>query len=87
MSIRHRQDASPAKIMDRPLPYRWTATSGYTAPLGVDVTASTVAPGLGPPSGALAANAGNAAHAARRSPDVSIRMTGCVSPSGVTITV
>jgi len=60
--IRHRQDASPAKMSERPRPYRWMAISGTGAPFDDCVTARTVAPGRGPPTGELDASGGSAAH-------------------------
>src|SRR5437870_1447228 len=64
-SMRQRHDASPPKIIARPWPYRWTATTGKVPPSGDDTTASTDAPGRGGPNGADAASAGRAAHFAR----------------------
>ena len=40
-SIFHRHEASPEKIIERPRPYRCTATTGQTAPVGADARAST----------------------------------------------
>ena len=55
-----------------------------TAPLGVVVTARTVAPGRGPPTAALAASAGSADQSfSRRVRRRAMRITGWFTPSGV----
>jgi hypothetical protein len=57
------------------------------APPGTVVTASTVAPGFGPPTGALADSAGSADHNRRvLSGEPPIRITGWFTPSEVTDT-
>ena len=60
--MRQRHEASPVKTIDRPSPKRCTATSARGVPPGPLVTASTLAPGRGPPSGVMAASAGTASH-------------------------
>src|SRR6185436_10487439 len=78
-SIFQRHDASPANTIERPCPYRWTATTGYTPPPGAVVTAKTGAP---------AASAGRLDQILRVSPmDAPIRMIGCVSPSLVSVSL
>ena len=69
---RLRSVMSDGETLDQQAPGRWSVV----AP-GADVTASTWAPGRGPPSGALAARAGIAAHSrALSAVEAPIRMIG-----------